>query len=518
MRPALHPLAQIDRRINWLNILVNLLGASVTFFYLSVIDPPPTGGEALRTLDPGTLLLFVVMMIGLMLLGGWLSKRLVGPVDVWSKRIIAGEAVLDIPADMHRLLIEYPLRSTATTFSMWIIASVVFAVVSFGGGLRAFVGIIGVGGILVAAIYYFACDLLWQPAIALLFPAGQLRPIGGVRISVLWRTAIVFFLIGPYPLGLLTYLSLGRASQMFNAPNPQAILSNLIILELFILVVCLLVGTGLVVFFSRSITGPLRRLEDAMRRVEHSDFSARVPVTTTDELGYVSEHFNQMTDGLRHTELLRNLLNLYVSPEVAREAIEHGTQLGGKLVECTVLFSDIRNFTGLSETLPPDQLIELLNRYMSAMVTVIVDQGGIVNKFGGDSLLAVFGTPINPADDHAARAVHTAQNMLASLAEFNRAQAATGGLTLRIGIGIASGPVVVGNVGGQNRLEYTVIGDTVNLAARLQSLTKEVGRDVLISATTHAAAGRVAAIAAEALPAVTIRGKSEPVAIYALAV
>lgn len=514
--PSSHPLAQIDRRIGWLNALMNLLGASVTFFYLSAIDPAPLAGSAIQTLDGSTLLVFVVIMIGLMYLGGVLSSRIVGPVDVWRKRIIAGAPVSDVPAKVRRMFVEYPVRSALVTFGMWIIAGVLFTVLTFGSGLRSLIGITGVGGVLVTAIYYFACDVLWRPAIALLFPDGQLRPIGGVRISVLRRLGIAFFLIGPYPLGVLTYLSLSRASDMLSAPDPQIVLNNLVILELFILGVSLLAGTGLVIFFSRGITEPLRRLQDAMRHVARGDLNARVPVTTTDELGYVSEHFNQMTDGLRQTDLLRNLLNLYVSPEVAREAIEHGTQLGGKLVDCTVLFSDIRNFTGLSETLPPDQLIELLNRYMSAMVAVIVDQGGIVNKFGGDSLLAVFGTPINPADDHAARAVRTAQNMLASLAEFNRVQAATGGLTLRIGIGIASGPVVVGNVGGQNRLEYTVIGDTVNLAARLQSLTKDLGRDVLVNAATYEGAHRVWPLAAERLPEMAIRGKSEPVAVYAL--
>ena len=516
MPPSAHPLAQIDRRIGWLNTLVTLLGASVTFFYLSAIDPAPLAGSAIQALNVSTLLMFAVIMLGLMYLGGVLSTRIVGPVDAWRKRIIAGASVTDVPAEVRRMFLEYPARSALVTFGMWVIAGGLFSVLTFSAGLRSFVGIVGVGGVLVTGIYYFACDVLWRPAIALLLPDGQLRPIGGARISVLRRLGIAFFLIGPYPLGVLTYLSLSRASDMLSAPDPQIVLNNLVILELFILGVSLLTGTGLVIFFSRGITGPLRRLQDAMRQVAHGNLAVRVPVTTTDELGYVSEHFNQMTDGLRQTELLRNLLNLYVSPEVAREAIEHGTQLGGKLVDCTVLFSDIRNFTGLSEALPPDQLIELLNRYMSAMVAVVVEQGGMVNKFGGDSLLAVFGTPINPADDHAARAVRTAENMLRSLEQFNREQASTGGVSLRIGIGIASGPVVVGNVGGQNRLEYTVIGDTVNLAARLQTLTKDLGRDVLINAATHQGAHRVWPLAAERLPDVAIRGKSEPVAVYAV--
>jgi len=291
-----------------------------------------------------------------------------------------------------------------------------------------------------------------------------------------------------------------------------------LIVELFILGVSVLASVGMAVFVTRGITDPLRRLQVAMGRVEQNDLEAQVPVTTNDELGYVSERFNQMTAGLRQGEMVRTLLNLYVTPEVAREAVEHGAQLGGRLIECTVLFSDIRGFTGLSERLPPADLIGMLNRYMEAMVAVIVENGGMVNKFGGDSLLAVFGTPLNPAEDHAARAVRTALGMCRALERFNQAQAAAGGPTVRIGIGIASGPVVAGNVGGRERIEYTVIGDTVNLAARLQDKTKETGHTVLLSAEAHAAASHSMEVRTEQLALMEIRGKSEPVALYALAV
>jgi adenylate cyclase len=275
------------------------------------------------------------------------------------------------------------------------------------------------------------------------------------------------------------------------------------------------VGVALVILTTRSITGPLRALQGAMKRVEQHDF-VQSPVVTNDELGYLGERFNQMTAGLRQGEMLRNLLNLYVSPEVAREALEKGATLGGRTVDCTVLFADIRGFTSLSEHLSPADLIDVLNRYMSAMIDAITANGGFVNKFGGDSLLAVFGTPLNPADDHAARAVRAAQGMRSALAEFNAAQEGAQRPILRFGIGIATGPAVVGNVGGKDRLEYTVIGDTVNLAARLQDRTKDLGVDVLLHAETYLAAARVAPFDAELLPPVAIRGKAEPVPVYSL--
>jgi adenylate cyclase len=145
-----------------------------------------------------------------------------------------------------------------------------------------------------------------------------------------------------------------------------------------------------------------------------------------------------------------------------------------------------------------------------------VAHGGMVNKFGGDSLLAVFGTPLNPQADHAAQAVRAARAMFAALARFNGRQAQSDQPQLRIGVGVATGPVVAGNVGGQERLEYTVIGDTVNLAARLQDKTKELPGDLLISEMTYQALGDEWRARAVRLTAVAVKGKQQPVSAYVI--
>jgi adenylate cyclase len=221
-----------------------------------------------------------------------------------------------------------------------------------------------------------------------------------------------------------------------------------------------------------------------------------------------------MVSGLQQEEVVRHLFSLYVTPEVAEHAIQYGAELGGQLTSASVLFSDIRGFTSLTESLAPDTLIALLNRYFQAMSAVIARRGGLVNKFGGDSLLAVFGTPLNPDPDHAWSAVQAAQAMQAALEQFNTDQARRGEPQLRIGIGVASGPVVAGNVGSQERLEYTVIGDTVNLASRLQSMTKELGVSTLLSEfTAQAVQGKVSL---EAIGRVAVRGKQEPVEVFRL--
>jgi adenylate cyclase len=253
-----------------------------------------------------------------------------------------------------------------------------------------------------------------------------------------------------------------------------------------------------------------------MDRVAQGDLAVRAPVTTNDELGHLAERFNDMVEGLREGEVARGLLDLYVSPAVARQAVESGAELGGRLVHCTIMFADLRDFTPLSERLEPEELITLLNRFMGAMVGALVADGGLVHKFGGDSLLGVFGAPLNPIDDHAASAVRAALDMRSALADMNRHAERDGHPVLGVGIGIATGPVVVGNIGGRERIEYTVIGPAVNLASRLQAMTKEAATDILVHATTYTEAATTMAIDARSIEALCVRGVSEPVSAFAL--
>lgn len=251
-----------------------------------------------------------------------------------------------------------------------------------------------------------------------------------------------------------------------------------------------------------------------MHRVETGDLDAVADVATDDEIGHLAAAFNRMTGGLRREAMVRDLFGQYVSPEVARLAIERHGELEAQVVECSVLFVDIRRFTALAEVLPPARLIGTLNRYFERMLAEVEAEGGIVNKFGGDSLLAVFGSPLNPMADHAQRAVRAALRMREALVEFNREQAASEMPQLRVGFGLATGELVAGNVGSNRKLEYTVIGDPVNLAARLQELTTSMGSEVLMSARTAELAKGVAEL--RSLGEVEVRGRAEPVEVFAL--
>jgi adenylate cyclase len=316
----------------------------------------------------------------------------------------------------------------------------------------------------------------------------------------------------------LVTLSLSRSGALIGSPNPEVVLRNLVIVQIFILVASLLASVGIANFVSRAIIEPLRALQDAMGKVQDNNLDASVPVTSNDEFGYLGERFNDMTAGLRQGEQLRRLFGLYVSPEVAQAAVETGAGLGGQLCECTIMFSDLRDFTSLTERLTPETLVDLINRYMTAMVSAIVDHGGVVTRFGGDSILAVFGSPLNFMTDHAAQAVNAAFHMRQALQNFNqnaRSDPSANGRqpVLENGIGIATGPVIAGNVGGKERIEYTVMGDAANLASRLEGMTIEFKYPILISAETFDAIGT---LNARKFPDVPVKGKAKAVTIYGL--
>jgi adenylate cyclase len=276
----------------------------------------------------------------------------------------------------------------------------------------------------------------------------------------------------------------GEMEELFGIPVTS--------IELGVAGVSLLLSILMAMYVARTIVRPIRELEWSMKKVEAGDLETRAPVRSKDELGTLAESFNRMVEGVRREAWLRDLFGQYVTPELVKEAIEHEGKLDGQLVTSTILFSDIRDFTGVSEELPPSELVEMLNRYFSRMSDTVVSNGGLVNKFGGDSLLAVFGSPLNPAKDHAVRAVQAALAMCRALDEFNAEQRESYLPEIMVGIGIATGDVVAGNIGSTKKLEYTVIGDAVNVAARLQAMTKGAGHKVLANVETVRAAGDTA--------------------------
>ena len=270
------------------------------------------------------------------------------------------------------------------------------------------------------------------------------------RSSIVVRLLAAFVIVSLLPIIVLAVLSLQEATADPAAHEEGATTVELTashgrlagvpieFIELGVAGVSLVLSVAAALYVGRTIIGPLRSLEGSMHHVEAGDLDTAAAVTTDDEIGHLAAAFNRMVGGLKREALVRDLFGQYVSPEVARLAIEQEGKLEGQVIECTVLFVDIRRFAALAEVLPPARLIGTLNRYFERMLEVVEAEGGIVNKFGGDSLLAVFGSPLNPSPDHAERAVRAALRMRLALAEFNREQADEEMPELRVGFGLAT--------------------------------------------------------------------------------
>lgn len=269
--------------------------------------------------------------------------------------------------------------------------------------------------------------------------------------------------------------------------------------------------------FARTLTRPIIALVGHARRIAAGDYSVRNKSYRSDELGRLSEAFDQMSLGLAERDRVRDLLDKNVSPEVAAHLVRDGAALGGEERDVTILFADLRGFTTMSEKFSPRDLLTLLNRYLDRMSAEVERQGGVIDKFVGDAIMALFGAPVSQPDA-ATRAIAAALAMEEALATLNLELAAEGRPPLAIGIGINTARVIAGNIGSHRRLNYSVIGDGVNVAARLEGKTRtpEYRANIITSATTLAAVGDRTRFTVRPLGLVHVKGRVEPVEIFAV--
>ncbi len=253
--------------------------------------------------------------------------------------------------------------------------------------------------------------------------------------------------------------------------------SNLGADVLIALLVSTTISLELTVMLSKSILRPLRDLERAVARVREGDYSVAVPVTTGDELGELAASFNQMVEGLAERERIREAFGTYLDEEIAEYILSEAFTEEGVEIEVSVLFCDVRDFTQFASGATPQEVVAALNRLFEVIVPIIARHGGHVDKFEGDGLLAVFGAP-KPFPDHADRAVRAACEIGEAVNDAGEAG------ELRIGIGVNTGKVIAGAIGGAGRLNFSVIGGAVNVAARVEALTRETDDNILITGDT----------------------------------
>jgi adenylate cyclase len=396
---------------------------------------------------------------------------LLRPIEIW----IAGQRDEKSTAEAWAAAISFPWRMVRTvgalpivlvvipTSVFWVVALHLspLGVLPFAAGSLIAIGY-------AAMLHYLALEIGLRPVLIEINEHVSARLDTGVRsLSLRWRLLLAL----PF-INLITGLTVAALTSGGDAA------SDLGVDVAVALGVATTIALELTVLLTRSIMRPIADLQKATEAVAAGDFDVTVPITTADELGDLAASFNQMAQGLAERSRLRDAFGTYLDRDVADHILSEGFSEEGDEVEVSILFCDVRDFTHFAAGAGAKQVVAALNALFEVVVPIIAENGGHVDKFEGDGLLAVFGAP-QPHRDHADRATRVA-------CEISRRVNEEGGAgELRVGVGVNSGRVVAGSVGGGGRLNFSVIGDAVNVASRIEAATRDLDEDVLISGETR---------------------------------
>ncbi|MBM9501695.1 HAMP domain-containing protein [Leptospira sp. 201903071] len=283
--------------------------------------------------------------------------------------------------------------------------------------------------------------------------------------------------------------------------------------NLLIMGIALCLALIIVFFFAKTITKPILNLLQATTEIARGNFKIGIRSSTRDEVGLLTDYFVDMGKGLEEREKVKDALGRFVNKEIAEMVLKQELTLGGERKMCAIFFSDIRSFTAISEKLEPEEVVEFLNEYMTEMVHCVNETHGIVDKFIGDAIMATWGAA-KTSDQDAENAVNGALMMRAALLRFNQGRGGDKRPIIKIGCGLNYGPVIAGQIGSEQRLEYTVIGDADNLASRVEALNKPFGTDVLITQDMLNHVSHLFNV--EKMQSIKVKGKEEPQTIYAV--
>jgi len=333
-------------------------------------------------------------------------------------------------------------------------------------------------GLITSMLAFFLCERVIQRYfVPILFPDGGLWKLSGVhKMNIRLRMIILLFCINIIPL-LVVMVAIYQIKLFNGATGIESTFLDNIILNSFVFIAVGLIMTWLV---SNNFTSQLLEIVEVLSDIKIGKMDSKVTVKTNDEIGYVGDSINEMVRGLIEREIVKELFGKYVSKEIRDEILKGSISFDGEIVETTVLFCDLRNFTGLVHNLGPKKAVKIINNYFKEMEEVISSNLGVVLQYIGDEIEAVFGVPIRTMDHHN-RAVKAAIIMCEKLNALNNKL----GIDLDHAIGIHSGFALAANIGSPRRLSYALVGDTVNIAARLEQLAKESKYKLIISRETY---------------------------------
>ncbi len=362
--------------------------------------------------------------------------------------------------------------------------------------------------------YYF-CDFLNRFVfIPHWFPNGSLTVSWKFHVpSLFLRFGDIFLISGFVP--MLCFLGIVFLT-MKEGLHDNSELERIFFVSLSLAILFWIIGAILTFLNSKAFLIPLKSMENAISNFGLGNFTSRVIVHSADQVGTLEAAINRMGRELEEKEIIKTIFGHYVSPTVRDMILDGKINTDGDKIEAVIMFSDIRSFTSLSENHAPENIVKLLNIHFTRIVDIVSQNDGFVDKFIGDAVMAVFDEELT-SGKHKLSALRAAAAILNELQETNREIAELGFPPLKIGIGIASGPVIRGNIGSKNRRELTVIGDTVNLASRLESATKEYGSPILMTERSfdQACEGYTSVRKVSEI-SMNVRGKNDAVRVFGL--
>jgi class 3 adenylate cyclase len=477
-------IAALRRRYLWMATSIFFLDLGITVIFMVMSG---AWGNAWRTVGAGVILLLAF---------NWMiSRRLFAPI----KDYLEGRVPF---ASIQRRLTQLPLLSAARV------------------------------GILAVIAWSFRLSIPWWAETTIAPPSIADYVVSDLVLMVFYFT-FTYFVISDYLATLCTFIfeRYGENLGLFFGSYRQKLLVALLVisigplaailaelysyegdrlhLEILVDVATAMLGVALSAFFiMRSLLRPMRILSGAMGQVAAGNLNVRAPVISNDEAGEVTGRFNTMVEGLRERERIRETFGRYVDESVAATILARQGEAAGEVGEATILFTDIAGFTTIAEYLAPNELVAALNEYLETVLEPIRRNGGVVNTFIGDGLFASFNMPL-ACPDHACAAVQAAIDIQRAVGDRTFGHF---GVALATRVGISTGNVIGGSVGAGQRMSYTLLGDTVNLAARLEALNKEYGTRILVSQSTRDACGGRFAFAS--LGSAAVRGLSGQIAVF----
>jgi adenylate cyclase len=475
----------------------DIIGALLVLGFLR-FGLPPADRIQLQDLPTLNLAIFLGYLFISFGVGAFVSLKLLVPVFRWQRR----DALLSdddpVATEQARLrALRMPTYRSMISMANWVLGAVVFIAASWPVASHA-APVLAIATLLGATatsiIGYLQSERVLRPVAVAALRAGV--PEKFHRPGVVLRLVLTWLLSTGVPL-LAIVLSIAASKFSLLSASADTLFTPILLMA----VAALVIGLAGNILSAMSIADPLRQLRWALGEVQRGNYNAHMQIYDASELGLLQAGFNDMVRDLSERQRLRDLFGRYVGEDVARRALERGTELGGQERDVAVLFVDLVGSTQLAAIRPPGEVVNLLNEFFRVVVDTVKKHGGFVNKFQGDAALCIFGAPIEHPDASGAA--------LAASRELHDELVQVLGQT-DFGIGVSAGRAIAGHIGAQARFEYTVIGDPVNEAARLTELAKLEMGHVLASAIAVSGALDAEALCWNVGEIVELRGRSAP--------